>query len=263
MHGSVISMALVALLLGCSRVDETEQVLGRAIHAIAVCPDRGSAEHFFPAGVLEPRPIASDLELRRRYSAFLATMGEPSLYCGATTEEGYRLTRLESAGVPFMVRAIRIGTTYRVRAVKLEAPGWMPPGRIVTDVSREIRSLEWQRIEAAFSVEGFWNAATFDDTPGGTDWILEGRRGSVYHVVKRMTPRTGPIRLAGLALMNAAGVTERQLEHDAPGVQIRPFTTPPGWQEPPIEKPKTDTPPSGRRETERPLAKDPRPPQVN
>ena len=54
-----------------------------------------------------------------------------------------------------------------------------------------------------------------------TDWVLETRVGSHYRGVVRH-PLTGAYRVAGLVLIEFAGIGEAELAGDAPGVTFRP-----------------------------------------
>lgn len=80
---------------------------------------------------------------------------------------------------------------------------------------------------------------------GSIAWIVEARRGRFYHIVNRATPPDGPFRAIGQTFLRLAGITEDELQPDAPGVTFRPYKhpkqipgLPPFPEEPPPAEPR-------------------------
>jgi hypothetical protein len=67
------------------------------------------------------------------------------------------------------------------------------------------------------------NKATFWDLPSkeklqgidGAEWIIEGRDGDRYHVVRRWSPVAGPVRDIGLLLLGIANLMPSGIDGDS------------------------------------------------
>jgi hypothetical protein len=158
---------------------------------------------------------------------------EPSLYCGDHHGEMYRLSRLEWTGIPVFVTLAITNEAPAMTVVKLQGPAWnLPPGLTVQSRLFALTSTERDTFLRALGMSAFWTLPSLSHdgdagVGGSTTWILEGRRGSSYHVVSRYhvgsqrfeMEKTPFIDLARL-LLGMAGVTEEELRGNAPGVQL-------------------------------------------
>jgi len=171
------------------------------------CPDVMQSDYFWPG----PPDAAFDAHVRQWYAPHLRVMGEPSLSCGATSEaEVYRFLWLRTFHRPIAVRVARDAQGARLVAVELSGAGGYAPGAIVSKVEKSLGAADWQTLMTALAGIDFWRMPTLPlQDPSGLDgaqWIVEGRRGSDYHVVDRWTPREGAYRDAGLAFLKLAGI---------------------------------------------------------
>jgi hypothetical protein len=172
------------------------------------CADRSSDRFFFPEGLLGGTSAQLDLDqnLRRWYSTVLGAMSEPSLSCDPPRGATYRFLLLRSFDTPIFVR---------VEAQKDGAILWAgvmgymdKADKVVRSVRRNLSQAEWSQVTRGLDAVGFWNLPTWVINYGrdGERWIIEGRDGSRYHVVDRWSPRAGPYRDIGLALLKLAGL---------------------------------------------------------
>jgi hypothetical protein len=249
---AVAFTAAVASSLGaaCADPDSTLPEVGRrGVPASMSCVDPSDAGYYLPPEVLQPVGDYATFELRARYAQLLRAMKEPPLYCGPGVADGYRLAPLDWAGSPTVVRITRLKKGAALSLVKLEAPTWnVPPGEIVEARSRALSDPEWLALDAALEAADFWRIESttgdIDAVSGeGLTWVLEGRRGRVYHVVSRSWgpfPSRSALRDAARLMLTLAGASESELGPDAPGVKMRPRRPQPGDPPPP-------PPPTARR----------------
>ena len=135
-------------------------------------------------------------------------MSEPSLSCKINAAESYRFLWLRTWGAPVAVRVDLIGDVATLSAVALDGEGGYEPGVVVKRVERKLSREEWKAITTGLDSIAFWNlpARIHDVGLDGAEWILEGRRGTRYHVVDRWSPDQGAYRDFCLSLLSAAGM---------------------------------------------------------
>ena len=65
---------------------------------------------------------------------------------------------------------------------------------------------DWEKLQCAFRASDFWSLDARDEQLGldGTWWLIEGRRGDIYHSVNRWSPR-GAVRDLGRLFFALAG----------------------------------------------------------
>jgi len=82
-------------------------------------------------------------------------------------------------------------------------------------VSGPLSPTDWNRLQDALSASNFWGLDTTDYKVGldGAQWLIEGRRGDIYHAVERWSPR-GALRDLGKMFFTLAG---------PPLVEIEPY----------------------------------------
>jgi hypothetical protein len=176
------------------------------------CPPVEASDYFFPAAVLDVARSDLDAFVRGWYSKHLRVMGEQSLSCGPTSDaETYRFVWLRTFHRPIAVRVSRVSGGGRLVAIELTGHGGYAPGGVANRVEKSVSEADWLTLTAALSATIFWNLPTRPAVAilgaDGSQWIIEGRRASEYHVVDRWTPRTGPYREAGLSFLRLAGIS--------------------------------------------------------
>lgn len=239
----LLTAACLTAVEGCTSRESSAVPETAVRHCEAESP---RPDYFLPPGALLPRQQGVRT-LRLVYAQLLGAMGERSLYCDSELA-AYRVARLDWNGVPIAVNLQRApdGSAH-LTMTKLEAPAWnLPPGKIFEQRRREVPVSDWDAVERAVADAGFWKMTTietdYDAVDGeGLTWILEGSRGSEYHIVSRWGLKEGRYREAGLKLLMLAGVTEAELLPFAPGVPLRPSRP---QREPPPPAPPPPAPPS-------------------
>ena len=139
------------------------------------------------------------------YLAELCAMGEPSL--SVAGPETYRFVWTRHLRNPVAVRVTRAGADVAVVMVELDAHDPSAKRRHEFVASGEVWAALHRHLEAA----DFWNLAgdPGEDERGldGADWVIEGRRGGLYHSVIRWEPKAGPFRDACEDLIKVAGAS--------------------------------------------------------
>jgi hypothetical protein len=168
---------------------------------------QGVKQRYFPKGAFAQGKSDGDF-VACWYSSQLQAMKEPSLSTGRATDQAvtYRFTWLRTFHNPLVARFVLdvsgAGTLYVKMA---DGAGGYQPGKVIVDSTFPLKPDEVQRILSLLNKMDFWHTPTeLADGPGGCDgsqWILEGRDKSTYHVVDRWTPRSGPLRELGLYLV--------------------------------------------------------------
>lgn len=209
----------------------------RGSSALSHCDGSNGAEFYFPPDILLHRAFNLAGSAREDYATFLRKFREPSLYCGAVEGESYRLMRLARAGTPVSVRIVRTVSGASVTVAKLQAPTWnLPPGELVESSRHETSAADWDTLVEAIEAAGFWRLDTRVTTTmhDGDPFVVEGRRGSVYHVVERRSPENdSAFRMLGNRMLALAKVSEESVDAGAPGVMVRPDRPQPGAPRPP------------------------------
>jgi hypothetical protein len=174
------------------------------------CKARHASSFFFPDGALHPTNPSLEKFVRTWYSLALYEMREPSLSCGASVPEQYRLLLLPTWGPPTAVRVTKVGKHPIFTAIALRGSGGYRLGEVALWRARRLSKQEGDELDATLIRADFWRTPTHDyDRYGGdgAQWILEGRKGDRYHVVDRWSPEDGPFREACVRLLNLAHAT--------------------------------------------------------
>ena len=211
----VVLLIGACTFLGCCTQQLPEPNTGQQVRS--QCPSVSSDDFFLPRGILAV-DAESDARIRSGPSLLLANLDETSLSCGnGSVDEAYRLVwrHAFSNSQPVVIRATRSGSEWSVIGVQV---------RSLTDHSVAIRhedALSNAQAEALVSTVGasrFWTTISSvprpEDAFDGASWILEGRRGSAYHVVERLGGQLrrgsgellGPIQSLGAMLVKLSGL---------------------------------------------------------
>jgi hypothetical protein len=163
----------------------------------AGCGDPRGSEYFFPPRALfAAEPASADLLTRTWYSKVLGAMQEPSLSCGSSRNQTFRFVLIPTFQAPAYVRVQLSSRGGVVWSGVLSGAGGYDPGQVMHSTQRALLDAERHDLLQAITRANFWQAPTNEPTDGfdGTQWVLEGRSGAVYHVVQRWMPGAGPFR---------------------------------------------------------------------
>jgi hypothetical protein len=176
-------------------------------------------DHFFPKSVLSDDPWVDRFK-RDWYSMVVKDLQEPSLLEEAanTQAESYRFLWIRSFHHPIVVRLDLNpdGTGVLTTKVATGAAGY--PRSITHLLQNVTRPLPREQIRAYLALlkkDGFWALTSPDENKSGVDgaqWIVEGVQGGRYHVVDRWSPKEGPVRNLGLALV--VGLAQMDIPDD-------------------------------------------------
>ena len=169
---------------------------------------------YFPKLTLESRPDMDNF-VTGYYSAQLKALEEPSLFelAKIPAAQSYRFLWLRSFDHPIAVRLdIKADGTGVLTTKMTSQKGGVEPGTLIENNTKPVTAEQTQAFLKKIEQVQFWSltAETHDPTepPGlnqniadGADWIIEGVHAGKYHVVKRWSPETGPIRELGIALV--------------------------------------------------------------
>jgi hypothetical protein len=137
--------------------------------------------------------------------AELCAMGEPSLLVQGP--EAYRFMWMRNLHNPVAVRLTRAGDDIAVVTVEADVrdPATKRRHEFVTGAAT------WRGLLGHLEAADFWNLAgdPSDEERGldGADWIIEGRRGGIYHSVIRWNPTPGPFRDACEDFIKVSGLS--------------------------------------------------------
>jgi hypothetical protein len=203
-------LALAVLLAAC----RTEQI----DFSRADCMNEGGDAHYYPTGLLgtSRHDYDEDAVIRRWFSSYLLSMKEPTLSCRQAADASYRFLWLRSFNHPIVVRVVYDADIANLNAVELDGAGGHTPGSEIRRVTRRLSAEESSAILAEVRKAAFWDLPSKENMVGidGAEWIIEGRDGARYHVVRRWSPVAGPVREIGLQLLRIASLTPSDQETD-------------------------------------------------
>jgi hypothetical protein len=148
-----------------------------------------------PARPGAPAPVgegAQCSEAKAPHLAELCAMGEPAL--SVAGPETYRFIWLRHLNNPVVVRVSK--SSAGVTVVAVESDVHDPKDRRRHEFTTGLEF--WKTLRGHLDAADFWNMPGDPDDEEGcldcADWIVEGRRGGVYHSVIRHNPKPGPFR---------------------------------------------------------------------
>ncbi len=167
---------------------------------------------YFPKLTLESTPDLDNF-VTGWYSAQLIALEEPSLFelAKTPTAQSYRFLWLRSFDHPIAVRLdIKADGTGVLTTKMTSQKGGVEPGTLIENTTKPVTAEQTEAFLKKIEQVQFWSltAETPDPTEpsglnhnrlDGADWIVEGVHAGKYHVVKRWSPETGPIRELGIA----------------------------------------------------------------
>ena len=171
--------------------------------AVTVLSVDGRAQ-FFPKSSLDFKGNNSKAEW---YSHQLQALEEPSLFALAKNgkAESYRFLWLRTFHHPIAVRVdhSRADGSWVLITKIANGAGGYGPGKVTTNISRNLTAQEAKSFVSTVESSGFWNAPNPVQDQAGTDgsqWIIEGVKARHYHVLDRWMPKNGPAHDLGLFL---------------------------------------------------------------
>jgi hypothetical protein len=146
-------------------------------------------------------------------SQVLRAMGEPPIGSLKAEEQAFRFFWCRAFHPPIFVQVERHELQIWLTTKMLDSPWSTPPagtrvGHLVLDRKKLITPSRWYQL-AEMREAGFWRQATEEPERGGADgayWVLEGVSWGEHHSVIRWSPRDGPVRALGLAMVELAGI---------------------------------------------------------
>ncbi|WP_345301876.1 hypothetical protein [Lysobacter hankyongensis] len=163
------------------------------------CREAGASLEYFP----ESNSRAQH-ESGHRYASYLSGFGEPSLSC-ATRAPVYRFLWVRSFHGPLIVRVDRRGDTWHLVAVeRVSSDGKRFDTR---RVARMLTRDEGRRLELALARANLFETPSRARLDGldGAEWVVEARDADRYRLHEEWSPREGPVREIGEALLSLTG----------------------------------------------------------
>lgn len=166
------------------------------------CPPPSDESFFFPDSTFSTEEH-NGRALRREYSEFLTAMSEPSLSCG-DFRETYRLLYFRAfEPEPRVIRIAGSGRQFTLTAIELAGGATGVPLHLKNRMTKSISEEHWRALLTALAEMPFWAMRTyrvrlphesilFFDGAWADTLLLEGRRGSAYHVIVRGPSEKGP-----------------------------------------------------------------------
>jgi hypothetical protein len=160
---------------------------------------------YFPKGSLNDDE-KGDKFRREWYSEHLQAMKEPSLWEMSRNKNShaYRFLYLRSFHNPIAVRVDLNDKGAGTIVVKiLSGAGGYKPGHVTRNERRKLTKLEIEHLLLVMNELKFWELPSYPQMPpdtiglDGAQWITEGVKGGVYHVVDRWSPERGIDRAFG------------------------------------------------------------------
>jgi hypothetical protein len=122
-------------------------------------------------------------------------MAEAPLYPPAADRAPtYRLLHLSTFRQPSLVRLTEASGVWRALCKRTDGHGGYGAGKLVGTAECELSRPQAKQLGRLLERVGFWEMPSFEECQGldGTQCILEGVRGGVYHVVDRWSPHGTP-----------------------------------------------------------------------
>jgi hypothetical protein len=163
--------------------------------ALGNAADPRPLTEFFPAGVFGRGNADMDAAIAWWYATQFRAFKEPSIQTSAEPRaEIYRFTLLPTFNTPLMVRLTVAADGSGVAIAKrLSGEGGYNPGKIDFERTLKVTQKQVEALRATLAAQKFWQMPTAPERTGsdGMEYVFEGLRDNVYHVVTRWTPAAG------------------------------------------------------------------------
>jgi hypothetical protein len=183
--------------------------------ALSSSAAQSASFQYFPAGVFDENPKVSSFR-ERWYASYLSEMDEPSLYESAKMNESptFRFLLL------WMNRALCVRLTpspdgtgvLEAKTLVAEYSGsdTRQPEITIRKVPTVVTIDQMRQFQTLLQKADFWSLKTFEKKPGGLDgfeWVFEGSKHNLYHVVDRWSPKEGDYTQVCRYLMSMSPLT--------------------------------------------------------
>ncbi len=183
-----LSIILLAILISCQSKDNKISINSETesyeTHDLLIPID--STQLYFS--------VEFDNFRNKWYSEQLFAMREPVIFSDSSQTEIYRFLWLRTFHNPISIRIEKQQNIYLLTWKLCNGAGGYEPGQLTIAKQKQIDSESWENFKTLLSQIDFWDMDTEEKEIMGLDgsqWILEGKKDSKYHVVDRWTPRGG------------------------------------------------------------------------
>ena len=147
------------------------------------------------------------------YSAQLRALREPSLYeqSKSANRQSYRFLWMRSFHKLVSVRFdLESDGRATVTIKKSSGFGGDAPGHLLENRRKKLTQQQSEWFLEQVNQSGFWKIVGHNDPdddggPDGARWVIEGVKSGEYHAADRWSPKSGPVRSLGLALIADLG----------------------------------------------------------
>ena len=206
----ILALGLTALPASCARDLLPEPSVAERVRPD--CPPRVSDQYYFPEFALHPSHETLDVMARSLNSALLSAIEAPSLSCGQSSTDAYRLIWLPT-NRPYVVIEIMRGDQSRkaewfAEGVELTRERGTSNWKVMNRSHRRVTDSEVDELRKSLNRAQFWTATAWENSQvdDGSTWVFEGRHESGYRVVTRANPRQHSFIDAGLLFFKMAGL---------------------------------------------------------
>lgn len=122
-------------------------------------------------------------------------------------DEIYRMNWIPESHSPIVVRVWKSGAKYLIVAKRLKSRGWSEYKNLDVEQTRPLSESEWDHLRNLIDKTSYWTLTptVAESSTVKAVWLVEGRKGSQYHWVRRTQPAGSYaevckylIRLAGI-----------------------------------------------------------------
>jgi hypothetical protein len=136
-------------------------------------------------------------ELSLDYTAALRAANEPSLFKQPSEQADsreYRFVWLRTFHKPVVIRLYQHGGGAEIRVVRLSGKGGYEMGQVDYDRVKSVTPAAWQHFADLLAKARFFDLVSqekgLEPEFDGARWLLEGRTGTTYKFVERVSPRS-------------------------------------------------------------------------
>ena len=178
----------MTLMVSCREVTLPEP--STALRVRRECPPQSGVDFFYPPGAVYEKNLSRDEEQRAMASRFLRAAGVPSLSCGDSVVEGYRLLLMPSYDPAIVLTLSLVNGRWRIDAAEFSDPRTGSTWKVTHRASRVIPDEEILQFLEAVERAKFWLRPAWKEstTQDAATWMIEGRRRTGYRVVTMLDP---------------------------------------------------------------------------
>ena len=186
LRSRICVFAAGCILSGCGAPESKIEGLARPVRA--TCDSSKSEAYYFAAAFDRNDPSAR--ATAASLTKLLSTLNEPSLSCGETSDEGYRLIFHRWSYPAQVIRIARTGEESVAIAARAETDAEGDVIRVLNRVETRLTQAQWENFRTTARNANLWYVPTLPLKFGpGTGTrlhdvgrIVEGRADGLYHV---------------------------------------------------------------------------------